>query len=73
MEEILLEIAKQTPLTGALIWVIIYLKKELEKERVYNKKLIEEDRERHQELIEGQKSQTDVNNKFIEYIKHGKK
>ncbi len=58
MNEALLEIAKQTPLTLVLVYFIMYLKGELKEERNHNKELNIVIREQQKELIDAVNANT---------------
>lgn len=72
MEEILLEIARQTPLTGALIWAIIYFKKELKAEREENRELNLLIRDQQKEAIGTMNEANSILKELTSVIKYGK-
>ena len=72
MEELFIEIAKQTPLTGALIWVIVYFKGQLKDEREEVKELNMIIREQQKENIEAMNEVNTVIKELTSIIKYGK-
>lgn len=72
MQDVLVEIAKQTPLTAALIWVIIYFKAQLKEEREEVKELNMIIREQQKENIEAMNECNNVMKELTSVIKYGK-
>jgi hypothetical protein len=72
MQEFLIEIGKQTPLTGALIWVIVYFKSELKKEREEVKGLNLIIRGQQKENIEAMNDVNNILKELTSVIKYGK-
>lgn len=72
MEEIFVEIAKQSPLTGALIWVIVYFKARLKEEREEIRELNMIIRDQQKENIEAMNEVNSVIKELTTVIKYGK-
>lgn len=72
MEEVLIEIGKQTPLTAALIWVIIYFKGQLKEEREEVKELNMVIRDQQKESIEAMNEVNSVLKELTSIIKYDK-
>lgn len=68
MNEALIEIAKQVPLTAALIIAVRYLVKKLDAKEAEIKDLNMIIRQQQQDAIDAMSEQTKVNEKLIKYI-----